>query len=1106
MARLFFAIVLLVLIAPSGQPPTAQGNDQDGDGLLDTWESIGLDADLDGQIDVDLPAMGANPRRKDVFVECDFMVFDVNADGDGTDAGEHTHEPLDAAVERFVTAFANAPVSNPDGSTGITAHVDTGQFGGGNRIPHFFELDFSGKTHGHRMNPSIAMDPAGTRMVLVWEDDRDNNGYSEIFAQRIAPDGTLVGNETTVNATGDGQQRNPAAAMDAAGNFVVVWEDDQDGNGYYQIMARGFTPAGDSQFADMTVNSVDDGQQRAPAIDMDPKGNFVVVWEDDQDENGVYQILARGFNPDGTQRFAARTVNSVAAGQQLKPTIALDGLGRFVVAWEDDQDGNGFYQILARGFDPDGGSRFSDLTVNSASAGQQRRPSMAMDSIGRFVVAWEDDEDGNNVYQVLARGFNPTGTASFADITVNTVNDGQQLRPAVAIDAGGNFVVAWEDDQDENGFYEVLARGFNTNGSQRFATLTVNAVSTDNQQDPTIAGTLAGGVVIAWEDDRDDNNLWEVFVRGLTGAGGSLFAELLGHGKGTGKDFYAIKDQHFDRHRRPAFHYCLFVHNRISTTSSGVAQIDGVDLIVSLGSFSNQVGTVRQQAHTLMHELGHNLNLRHGGAESKNRKPNYNSVMNYRYQMRGVDTDCDAEPDSVLDYSEGLLPPLAEPSLNETAGMCNGFIRANPVSSGQQRTGVTASSNAGDFVVVWEDDRDGNGFTEIWARGFMANGAERFAEIKVNSASDGQQRKPVVAMQPNGNFVVAWEDDQDGNNVYQIFARGFNANGTQRFADRTVNSVSAGQQLRPAIAVDANGRFVVAWEDDQDGNGSYQIMARGFFAAGGGRFADITVNSEDDGQQRKPAISMDPTGRFVVAWEDDQDGNGFYQVMARGFNAAGTQRFADLTVNTVSDGQQLRPSIGMDAAANFVVAWEDDQNENGSYEILARGFNADGTQRFGTIGVNTTSSGQQLRPALTMSPTGAFLVAWQDDQDGNGRYQILSRSFTAVGAQVVPQFTVNIDSSGQQLLPGLSSGANVAVFVWEDDSDGNGSYEVYARVMDFSGNPLNSVSIDWNEDGNLQNSVSFDVNSDGAQNELNDSNDWARLKLKVMPILFFLFT
>ena len=50
---------------------SSAGPDSDADGLLDSWETIGFDADGNGTIDVNLPAMGANPQHKDLFLELD---------------------------------------------------------------------------------------------------------------------------------------------------------------------------------------------------------------------------------------------------------------------------------------------------------------------------------------------------------------------------------------------------------------------------------------------------------------------------------------------------------------------------------------------------------------------------------------------------------------------------------------------------------------------------------------------------------------------------------------------------------------------------------------------------------------------------------------------------------------------------------------------------------------------------------------------------------------------------------------------------------------------------------------------------------------------------
>ena len=88
-----------------------EGGDTDGDALPDQWETDGVDTDGDGTIDLDLPAMGADPRHKDIFVELDFMP---------------PHRLTLEAGRLIATAFANAPVTNPDGTTGIALHLDNG--------------------------------------------------------------------------------------------------------------------------------------------------------------------------------------------------------------------------------------------------------------------------------------------------------------------------------------------------------------------------------------------------------------------------------------------------------------------------------------------------------------------------------------------------------------------------------------------------------------------------------------------------------------------------------------------------------------------------------------------------------------------------------------------------------------------------------------------------------------------------------------------------------------------------------------------------------------------------------------------------------------------
>jgi len=429
----------------------------------------------------------------------------------------------------------------------------------------------------------------------------------------------------------------------------------------------------------------------------------------------------------------------------------------------------------------------------------------------------------------------------------------------------------------------------------------------------------------------------------------------------------------------------------------------------------------------------------------------------------GYYNDDPSHEDHLFDFYYDMTSVPDPYAYDDAGGQVFHDRTVNTEGSGQQERPDTAMDSSGFFVVSWQDDRDDNGVFQIYARGFGPGGCESFADIVVNSVSTGQQEKPAIAMDSDGNFVVAWEDDLEKDGKYEIFARGFYADGTEQFSDITVNSTTSGQQIKPAVAVDSGGAFVVTWQDDKDDNGYYQIYARGFHANGTERFPDMTVNSESAGQQKDPAIAMHPGGQFVVAWEDDQDKDGKYEIFARGFYADGTERFHDITVNSDTSGQQINPAVDMDAGSNFVVVWQDDKNDNGYYQIYARGFHSGGTELLPDMTVNSESAGQQERPDIAMDAGGNFVVTWQDDQDDNGYYQIYARGFDGLGDERFHDITVNTNSSGQQTWPTLAMDSNDNfVVTWEDDMDGNDYYQILARGLDcHGGDGGHEICDDW---------------------------------------------
>ena len=164
-------------------------------------------------------------------------------------------------------------------------------------------------------------------------------------------------------------------------------------------------------------------------------------------------------------------------------------------------------------------------------------------------------------------------------------------------------------------------------------------------------------------------NIINDYGQGGAFSGGTVVADADGVIAGGVDDaqFVAYKGANFAANRNGYFHYVLLPHRYDTNSgSSGQAEIDGDDLIVSLQCYLSTSNV----ANTIMHELGHNLNLRHGGDENLNYKPNYNSVMNYIYQFPGINNTCTLAPSGVLSYSVGTRITLNESNLSEPAGVC----------------------------------------------------------------------------------------------------------------------------------------------------------------------------------------------------------------------------------------------------------------------------------------------------------------------------------------------------------------------------------------------------------------------------------------------------
>jgi len=284
-----------------------------------------------------------------------------------------------------------------------------------------------------------------------------------------------------------------------------------------------------------------------------------------------------------------------------------------------------------------------------------------------------------------------------------------------------------------------------------------------------------------------------------------------------------------------------------------------------------------------------------------------------------------------------------------------------------------------------------------------------------------------------------------------------------------VNGYATGDQSRPTVAVDAQGRFVVVWNSYGSAGtdtSEYSAQGRRFAADGTPLGGDFQINQFTTGQQWNPVVDSDDAGGFVVAWYSGSSSgpDTYYSVQARRYDAAGSPLGPEFQANTFTSSLQGGPDVAVDADGDFVLSWwsyGSTGTDSSDSSVQARRYDPSGNPLGPEMQVNTYTTSYQDIPAIASEPGGDFVVVWTSfgSSGSDGSYNsIQGRRFTASGVPLGAEFQVNTYTTGFQYAPDVARDAvgNFLV-VWRSsgssgsDSDGT---SIQARLYDASGSPL----------------------------------------------------
>ena len=202
-------------------------------------------------------------------------------------------------------------VWDSDGSDGTDTHGRSiqGQLYDASGTPVGGQFQVNSYTLNNQQRPAVAVEPQGG-FVVVWESigsyGSDTEFNYSIQAQRYDSSGTPVGGQFQVNSYTTGTQGYPAVAVEPQGNFVVVWDSEgssgSDTNANDSVQAQRYDSSGAPVGGEFQVNSYTTFHQNRPSVAVEAQGNFVVVWDSDGSDgtdNSASSIQGQRYSSGG---------------------------------------------------------------------------------------------------------------------------------------------------------------------------------------------------------------------------------------------------------------------------------------------------------------------------------------------------------------------------------------------------------------------------------------------------------------------------------------------------------------------------------------------------------------------------------------------------------------------------------------------------------------------------------------------------------------------------------------------------------------------------------------------------------------------------------------
>ena len=683
-------------------------------------------------------------------------------------------------------------------------------------------------------------------------------------------DGTPRGFETLVaNTTSSPADAPPAIAGLTGGTYVVVYEH----NG--SLYVRQFDANG-NPLAEAHRLTTSPAAESRPAIIALPDGGFVVTFQQDGAPGDIRDVAAGVFDANTQPVGALFKVSQSTQLNQVEPSIAALPGGGYVISWQDLTGGNAnSFEIRAQLFDASHQKSGTEFQVNTVTAGHQQRPGLAVLADGRIVVAWESefvDTDGSPGIraQILAPSPAPTDIA----LSAGSVNEAAvENLPVATVSASGavnsGFTLSYLGDS-VGGAFRLEGNQLIMNDSARLDAEIHNTVAVTLRATDANGHSFDEDIVLTVTDSPSERR----FSAGpLTTLDARAHPDMAGLSNGgfvlvnNGNNF---GDSGGEGLKMALFDSAGNLVRNITPVSGNVSEAQvssfaGGGFVVIWQNTSPVLGD--GSGTGVYAQRFDNDGNTVGGVIAVNTATTANQEFPSVAALAGGGFVAAWQDASGIGGDVSLTGIKAQ-IFDATGAKVGGEFRVNTATTSSQTQPEVTGLASGGFVVAWVDNSgtggDASG-TGLKGQIYDSAGNKVGGEFLINTTTTGNQFDLDLTAISNGNFLATWQDASGAGGDAEpnaVRAQLFDPAGNKIGAEILVNSSTAGSQVAPSISTIPNAGFVIAWQDL--GGGSFNGVTRiQEFDASGARIGEEVRANVTGGP---PVVVALGGGKFALSW------------------------------------------------------------------------------------------------------------------------------------------------------------------------------------------------------------------------------------------------